>query len=245
MESSASIVFIESQRMSPRKKTVIEILRDNPGFVSGQAISDSLGISRNAVHKHVNTLRARGFRILGISRRGYRLEEEPRRLVMPVVAKLTQAASSGQLVQVLRRDRIDQRRSPASCRRRGARRHRDRRRKSAQGPGPPGPHVDLAAGQGSALLGDPQAGHRHDRRPPADAHRGRRRRRGHRGSGRRSRSTSSGPTTSSSTTRRPAGSSSRCPASRTASTGWSRASASTSTSSSPNCPWRSGRRRPP
>ncbi len=64
MESSASIVFIESQRMSPRKKTVIEILRDSPGFVSGQAISDSLGISRNAVHKHVNTLRARGFRIL-------------------------------------------------------------------------------------------------------------------------------------------------------------------------------------
>ena len=95
MESSASIVFIESQRMSPRKKTVIEILRDNPGFVSGQAISDSLGISRNAVHKHVNTLRARGFRILGISRRGYRLEEEPRRLVMPVVAKLTQAAALG------------------------------------------------------------------------------------------------------------------------------------------------------
>ena len=95
MESSASIVFVESQRMSPRKKTVIEILRDNPGFVSGQAISDSLGISRNAVHKHVNSLRARGFRILGISRRGYRLEEEPRRLVMPVVAKLTQGAALG------------------------------------------------------------------------------------------------------------------------------------------------------
>jgi BirA family transcriptional regulator, biotin operon repressor / biotin---[acetyl-CoA-carboxylase] ligase len=89
MESSASIVFVESQRMSPRKKTVIEILRDSPGFVSGQAISDSLGISRNAVHKHVNSLRARGFRILGISRRGYR------RLVLPVVAKLTQGATLG------------------------------------------------------------------------------------------------------------------------------------------------------
>jgi BirA family biotin operon repressor/biotin-[acetyl-CoA-carboxylase] ligase len=90
MESSASIIFIESDRMSQRKKTVIEILRENPGFVSGQAISDSLGISRNAVHKHVNSLRARGYRILGISRRGYRLEEEPRRLVMPIVAKLAQ-----------------------------------------------------------------------------------------------------------------------------------------------------------
>jgi BirA family biotin operon repressor/biotin-[acetyl-CoA-carboxylase] ligase len=90
MESSASIVFVESDRMSQRKKTVIEILRESPGFVSGQAISDSLGISRNAVHKHVNSLRSRGYRILGISRRGYRLEEEPRRLVMPIVAKLAQ-----------------------------------------------------------------------------------------------------------------------------------------------------------
>jgi len=90
MESSASIVVVESDRMSQRKKSVIEILRENPGFVSGQSISDSLGISRNAVHKHVNSLRARGYRILGISRRGYRLEEEPRRLAMPAVAKLTQ-----------------------------------------------------------------------------------------------------------------------------------------------------------
>ena len=90
MESTSSIVFVESDRMSQRKKNVIEILRDNPGFVSGQSISDTLGISRNAVHKHVNSLRARGYRILGISRRGYRLEEEPRRLAMPVVAKLTQ-----------------------------------------------------------------------------------------------------------------------------------------------------------
>ncbi len=90
MESTTSIVFVESERMSQRKRTVIEMLRENPGFVSGQAISNSLGISRNAVHKHVNSLRASGYRILGISRRGYRLEEEPRRLVMPIVAKLAQ-----------------------------------------------------------------------------------------------------------------------------------------------------------
>jgi len=91
MESTSSIVFVESDRMSQRKKTVIEILREHPGFVSGQSISDSLGISRNAVHKHVNSLRARGYRILGISRRGYKLEEEPRRLAMPIVAKMTHA----------------------------------------------------------------------------------------------------------------------------------------------------------
>ena len=90
MESSASVVHVESGTMSHRKKTVIDILRDSPGFVSGQAISGSLGISRNAVHKHINSLRRRGYRILGVSRRGYKLEEEPCRLVMPVVAKLMQ-----------------------------------------------------------------------------------------------------------------------------------------------------------
>ena len=77
-----SVVYVESNRMSQRKKTVIDMLRESGGFVSGEAISDSLGISRNAVHKHVNSLRSRGYRIVGVSRRGYKLEEEPSRLSM-------------------------------------------------------------------------------------------------------------------------------------------------------------------
>ncbi len=96
MESSSSVVHVESSRMSARKKTVIDILRESPGFVSGQYISERLGISRNAVHKHVNSLRARGYHILGISRRGYKLEEEPCRLAMPVVATLTEQSRFGQ-----------------------------------------------------------------------------------------------------------------------------------------------------
>jgi len=95
MESSASVVLVEPANMSPRKKTVIDILKSRADFVSGQEISDSLGISRNAVHKHVNSLRDRGYRIVGISRRGYRLEEEPGRLAMPIVAKLTQGSLFG------------------------------------------------------------------------------------------------------------------------------------------------------
>jgi len=47
------LFYVESNRMSERKRTVIEILRGSPDFVSGEAISDVLGISRNAVHKHV------------------------------------------------------------------------------------------------------------------------------------------------------------------------------------------------
>jgi BirA family biotin operon repressor/biotin-[acetyl-CoA-carboxylase] ligase len=81
--------------MSQRKRTVIDILRESPGFVSGEAISESLGISRNAVHKHVKSLRQRGYRILGISRRGYKLEEEPEKLVLPVITEMTQRSLFG------------------------------------------------------------------------------------------------------------------------------------------------------
>jgi BirA family biotin operon repressor/biotin-[acetyl-CoA-carboxylase] ligase len=85
LESSGSVVYVESNRMSQRKRTVIDILRANPDFVSGEVISGTLGISRNAVHKHVNSLRSRGYRILGVSHRGYKLEEEPCRLSIPLV----------------------------------------------------------------------------------------------------------------------------------------------------------------
>lgn len=49
-------------------------------FVSGEAISDKLGLSRAAVWKHVNALRAQGYRIDAVPARGYRLVEIPDRL---------------------------------------------------------------------------------------------------------------------------------------------------------------------
>jgi BirA family biotin operon repressor/biotin-[acetyl-CoA-carboxylase] ligase len=95
MEPPASVVHIQSTSMSERKKTVIEILRENADFVSGEAISETLGVSRNAVHKHINSLRKRGYRILGISRRGYKLEQEPSTLSMNLVAELTRGSALG------------------------------------------------------------------------------------------------------------------------------------------------------
>jgi BirA family biotin operon repressor/biotin-[acetyl-CoA-carboxylase] ligase len=95
MEPSVSVTYIESAAMSQRKKTVIDILRDNHDFVSGEAISDVLGISRNAVHKHVKSLRKRGYRIIGVSRRGYRLEDEPARLSMGHVTQRTEHSMFG------------------------------------------------------------------------------------------------------------------------------------------------------
>jgi BirA family biotin operon repressor/biotin-[acetyl-CoA-carboxylase] ligase len=85
--------------MSSRKRTVIDILRANPDFVSGEVISGTLGISRNAVHKHVNSLRSRGYRILGVSHRGYKLEEEPCRLSIPLVTSMTRQTLFGRALR--------------------------------------------------------------------------------------------------------------------------------------------------
>ena len=49
-------------------------------FVSGEAISDKLGLTRTAVWKHVEALRSRGYRIDAVPARGYRLGGVPDRL---------------------------------------------------------------------------------------------------------------------------------------------------------------------
>ena len=49
-------------------------------FVSGEALSGKLGLSRTAVWKVVNALRRQGYRIEAVSSRGYRLLEAPDRL---------------------------------------------------------------------------------------------------------------------------------------------------------------------
>ena len=95
MGPHGSVVHIASTNMSERKQTVLDTLRQSGGFVSGEAISQSLGISRNAVHKHVNSLRRRGYRIVGISRRGYKLEQEPSTLAMTRVAEITRQCALG------------------------------------------------------------------------------------------------------------------------------------------------------
>jgi BirA family biotin operon repressor/biotin-[acetyl-CoA-carboxylase] ligase len=49
-------------------------------FVSGEAISDKLGLTRAAVWKHVEALRGHGYRIDAVPARGYRLAAVPDRL---------------------------------------------------------------------------------------------------------------------------------------------------------------------
>ncbi len=67
-------------------------------FVSGEAISDKLGLTRAAVWKHVESLRAQGYRIDAVPARGYRLTAIPDRLTPLELRPLLNTHDIGQVL---------------------------------------------------------------------------------------------------------------------------------------------------
>jgi BirA family biotin operon repressor/biotin-[acetyl-CoA-carboxylase] ligase len=67
-------------------------------FVSGEAISDKLGLTRAAVWKHVESLRSHGYRIDAVPARGYRLAEVPDRLTALELRPLLNTHDLGQVL---------------------------------------------------------------------------------------------------------------------------------------------------
>ncbi len=59
---------------------IVELLRREPGGVSGATIGRELQLTRAAVWKHVSRLRRSGYEIVGTPSRGYRLASVPDRL---------------------------------------------------------------------------------------------------------------------------------------------------------------------
>ncbi len=63
------------------KEQVLHLLKEQqPEFVSGELICKNLGVSRTAVWKHIQALRAEGYAIVSRPRAGYRLAGVPDRL---------------------------------------------------------------------------------------------------------------------------------------------------------------------
>lgn len=59
------------------KDSVLKILKENSGsFFSGEEISESLGVSRAAVWKSINSLRSEGYVIEAVKNRGYMMPSE-------------------------------------------------------------------------------------------------------------------------------------------------------------------------
>ncbi|OPX45613.1 bifunctional ligase/repressor BirA [Ruminiclostridium hungatei] len=59
------------------KKLILHTLKEKQGYVSGEELSNSLGVSRTAVWKHINELRKEGYIIESSSKKGYRLTGLP------------------------------------------------------------------------------------------------------------------------------------------------------------------------
>jgi BirA family biotin operon repressor/biotin-[acetyl-CoA-carboxylase] ligase len=59
------------------KEKILSMLEQSRDYVSGQDICDSLSLSRTAVWKHINTLRAEGYEIASVNNRGYKLNGMP------------------------------------------------------------------------------------------------------------------------------------------------------------------------
>lgn len=63
--------------MKTDKSDILTCLRSSEGYVSGQQLCERLGVSRTAVWKVINQLKADGYRIESVTRKGYRLLESP------------------------------------------------------------------------------------------------------------------------------------------------------------------------
>lgn len=59
------------------RKDILEYLQNSGDFISGQEISEALGVSRTAVWKHINILKKQGYEIESSTRKGYRLVMAP------------------------------------------------------------------------------------------------------------------------------------------------------------------------
>lgn len=59
------------------KAEILAALRDAQGYVSGQELCERLGVSRTAVWKGIQKLRAEGYQIKAVSNKGYLLVESP------------------------------------------------------------------------------------------------------------------------------------------------------------------------
>lgn len=59
------------------KGKIISLLKQNGGYLSGEKISEELGITRSAVWKHINSLKEEGYEIDSVRNKGYMLTSEP------------------------------------------------------------------------------------------------------------------------------------------------------------------------
>ena len=88
------------------KEEILNLLKSNfGGFVSGQEISEKLGVSRTAIWKYINHIKEDGYEIESISKKGYRLVTVANILTEEEIQPLLKAKIIGR--KILHFDTID------------------------------------------------------------------------------------------------------------------------------------------
>ncbi|MDY3920411.1 MAG: biotin--[acetyl-CoA-carboxylase] ligase [Candidatus Limivivens sp.] len=83
------------------KSEILKILRQSDEFVSGQELCEHFGVSRTAVWKAINQLKAEGYQIEAVSNRGYHLVESPDILSEESIGSLLQTEWAGKKLYCL------------------------------------------------------------------------------------------------------------------------------------------------
>ncbi len=82
------------------RDSLITALHDTKGYLSGEVISNRLGVSRTAVWKQVQRLKKEGYHILTVRRKGYRLLSSPRDLFEGEISRLLETSLLGRDIRL-------------------------------------------------------------------------------------------------------------------------------------------------
>lgn len=88
--------------MHPKAATILNLFHAEKGYVSGEYISNRLGVSRTAVWKHITALRTGGYRIEAVPSRGYKLVSSPDSIDPHVIMAQLKTARIGVQVEFLK-----------------------------------------------------------------------------------------------------------------------------------------------
>lgn len=80
---------------------LLALLTDSADYVSGEWLSEQLGISRTAVWKQIQSLKSKGYQFEAVSRLGYRLVGKPAKLDVQRLQRLLQSRSFGRRVKYM------------------------------------------------------------------------------------------------------------------------------------------------
>ena len=86
--------------MNVKSELLATLANANGEFISGAALADELGVSRNAVWKAVRSLEAEGYSISSVTSKGYRLNEDNNRLSVNLIAPLLRTKELGRNMKI-------------------------------------------------------------------------------------------------------------------------------------------------